>query len=237
MAEEPGPDLPELRASDDDRHRTADALRVAAGEGRLTVEELDERLDQAYAARTERELDALLLDLRPRGAVDRPGQAGSRMPVRPGEKATGWVVGILGGSDRRGLWRVGERCRVVNVMGGCDLDLNDAELAADAVQITVFSLMGGSTIRVPEGLNVEVSELAIMGGNDIRLGAPQPDPGGPTVHIRIVSIMGGTDIKRGRRVSRAERRRRKAERRHGLHGHPTRPEAPEPPEPPRLPGA
>ena len=53
-------------------------------------------------------------------------------------------------------------------MGGADLDLNDAELADDHVQMTVFSLMGGADVRVPEGLNVEVSEFAFMGGNGIR---------------------------------------------------------------------
>ena len=36
--------LPELRASDADREHTAERLRQAAGEGRLTIEELEERL-------------------------------------------------------------------------------------------------------------------------------------------------------------------------------------------------
>jgi hypothetical protein len=40
-------DLPELRASDADRERTAETLRRAAAIGRLTMEELDERLDAA----------------------------------------------------------------------------------------------------------------------------------------------------------------------------------------------
>ena len=50
-------------------------------------------------------------------------------------------------------------------MGGSDLDLNDAELADDVVTITVFALMGGADIRVPEGLNVELTDFAFMGGN------------------------------------------------------------------------
>ena len=55
-------------------------------------------------------------------------------------------------------------------MGGADLDLNDAELVDDHVQMTVFSLMGGADVRVPDGLNVECSEFAFMGGNGIQLG-------------------------------------------------------------------
>ena len=55
--------LPALRASDADREHTADLLRHAMGEGRLTMEELDERLDLAYAARTQAELDTLTRDV------------------------------------------------------------------------------------------------------------------------------------------------------------------------------
>ncbi len=71
---------PALRASDADRERTATLLREHTGDGRLTPEELSDRLDAAYAARTVAELDALTSDLpatpappaRPR-ALDRPG--------------------------------------------------------------------------------------------------------------------------------------------------------------------
>jgi hypothetical protein len=59
---------------------------------------------------------------------------------------------------------------------------------------------------VPEGLNVEVSNFAIMGGNDADIGVERPDPGGPTLRIKLISIMGGSDIKRGRKLSRVEKR-------------------------------
>jgi hypothetical protein len=51
------------RASDADRDDAARALRAHAVAGRLTVEELEERLGGAFAARTLRELDGLLSDL------------------------------------------------------------------------------------------------------------------------------------------------------------------------------
>jgi Domain of unknown function (DUF1707) len=202
---EAGP--PELRASDAERERTADVLRRAAGEGRLTVEELDERLDAAYAARTRSELGRLVAD------VDVPRTSSSGLTVRPeGDEGTRWLVAVMGALERKGRWRLGRRCVAVNVMGGTDLDLNDAELAADTVELTVFSLMGGGDVYVPEGLNVEVSDFAVMGGNDVRLGDATPTPGGPTVRLKLISIMGGTDVRRGRKLSRAERKRQ----RHGL---------------------
>ena len=199
MADDP---LPELRASDADREHTAELLRQAAGEGRLDVDELEERLSSVYATRTQRELDSLVADV----VVPEDLLRGQRVPVRRGDDGTRWLVAVMSGHDRKGRWRVGANLNVINIMGGSDLDFNDAEFAGDVVTVTVFSLMGGASIRVPEGLNVEVSNFAIMGGNDADIGVERPDPGGPTLRIKLISIMGGSDIKRGRKLSRAEKR-------------------------------
>ena len=53
----------ELRASDDDRERVAREIREHYAAGRLDEDELNERLEAAYAARTAGELDALRADL------------------------------------------------------------------------------------------------------------------------------------------------------------------------------
>ena len=53
----------ELRVSDADRDRVAERLRAAAGEGRLTSDELEERLESAFSARTGAELEPLVADL------------------------------------------------------------------------------------------------------------------------------------------------------------------------------
>jgi hypothetical protein len=194
--------LPELRASDADREHTADVLRRAAGEGRLDVDELEERLSTVYATRTQRELDALVADV----VVAEDRQRSPRVPVRRGDDGTRWLVAVMSGHDRKGRWRVGANLNVINIMGGSDLDFNDAEFADDVVTVNVFSLMGGASIRVPEGLNVEISNFAFMGGNDADIGVERPDPGGPTLRIKLISIMGGSDVKRGRKLSRAEKR-------------------------------
>src|SRR2546422_4850051 len=54
---------PELRASHADRDRVVDVLRIAAGDGLLTADELDGRLEAALSARTVRELTVLTADL------------------------------------------------------------------------------------------------------------------------------------------------------------------------------
>lgn len=139
-------DLPEVRASDAEREHAVDVLRHAATEGQLTMAELDERVGDAYEARTRGEL----------------------------------------------------------------------ELAGERVQLTVFSLMGGADIRVPDGLNLEVSQFAFMGGNDVDIGVEHPSPGGPVLELRLFSVMGGSDVKRGRKLSRSERKELKRRRRQEL---------------------
>jgi hypothetical protein len=72
-----------LRASDADRERFVEALRQHHVEGRLTVEELTERTERAYAARTHGDLDALATDLPP----PRPPAS---QPAQPAYPAAGW---------------------------------------------------------------------------------------------------------------------------------------------------
>ena len=86
-------------------------------------------------------------------------------------------------------------------------------LSAQHTEIRIISIMGGADVYVPEGLDVQVSQFALMGGNDVRLGRGRPAPGGPTVHLRLFSLMGGSDVKRGRKLTRRERRELKEQRR------------------------
>jgi hypothetical protein len=69
-----------LRASDADRERVAEALRQHHVDGRLDTEELTQRLDRAYAAKTFGELDAITTDLPP---IQVPARAGAPLRPRP----------------------------------------------------------------------------------------------------------------------------------------------------------
>jgi hypothetical protein len=64
---------PSVRATDSDREGVAERLRHATSEGRLTGDELEERLETLFAARTYGELDALVADLPAAGSRARPG--------------------------------------------------------------------------------------------------------------------------------------------------------------------
>jgi fatty acid desaturase len=73
----------DLRASDGDRERVVDELRAHAADGRLTVEELEERVQQALAARTLGELADLTRDLPERRSPAVPRPRRSRRPDVP----------------------------------------------------------------------------------------------------------------------------------------------------------
>jgi len=183
-------ELPELRVSDADREATVVRLRDAGGEGRLTLEELAERVELAEAARTRADLDALTADL--------PASTGARPRLTATErKERRWVVALMGGAERKGRWRPARSTNAVAVMGGVNIDLREAELA-DEVVITAFSLMGGISIVVPHGVSVEMTGLAVMGGNSGPNDKVPPLPGAPVVRVRGYSLMGAVDVKRRR---------------------------------------
>ena len=179
------PDRAPILASDEERERVALLLRDAASEGRLTLEELSDRVASAYTARTASELDRLTSDLPKLATV-------TALPDR--RRRTRWVVAVMSGTKRKGRWRPGERCSAVAVMGGCKLDLRDAEIAGRRIEITAISVMGGVRIVVPEGIEVDVGGIAVMGGKKVKLADVPPRPGTPVIHVRVISVMGGVAV-------------------------------------------
>ncbi len=179
-------ETPDARASDADRDATVNTLQDAVSDGRLTLDEFGERVGRALAAGSRGELAALTADLpEPQTPV-----------ATPTSERTSWIFGILGGGDRKGRWRLPARCRVINVMGGADLDLRHATISAPVSDITVVSIMGGSDIVVPDNVEVDLRGFALFGGNDLRTGSTPAPPGAPLLRVRAISIMGGTDVKR-----------------------------------------
>jgi hypothetical protein len=72
VVDQPARRDPRLRASDAERESTVGLLREHATAGRLDLDELEQRIGAAYAARTHGELGALLQDLPARIAAPRP---------------------------------------------------------------------------------------------------------------------------------------------------------------------
>jgi hypothetical protein len=188
-----------VRASDAERDAVVGRLNEAVGEGRLTMDEFGERVELAYAARTRGDLDPLLRDL--------PAGAGSAVPATTSGSAVvsggshgpdaHWNISPIGGIRHRGRWRVPRHTIAIGILGGVDVDLGEAELAAPEVMITKVSIIGGVSVRVPPGMRVEASNFAILGGRDIKLDG-RLAPNAPVLRIRSFSIIGGVKARESR---------------------------------------
>ena len=198
MTDQPVPADPrQMRAADTDREHTVEVLRRAAAEGRITFEELDDRISQAYAAKTFADLDAVTSDL-PGPGVKAPAPATPRYQppdVPAGTPGTSVSLAIMSGTKRAGPWLVPPDYTAVAIMGGVELDLRDARFTADEVTIRAFCLMGGVSITVSEDIAVDVSGIGIMGGFDHRASGPGA-PGAPRLRVVGFALMGGVDVQR-----------------------------------------
>ncbi|MBT2418345.1 DUF1707 domain-containing protein [Streptomyces sp. ISL-22] len=158
-----------LRASDVDRDRVVDVLNAAAGDGRLTIEELDERVTVALSARTLGELAELTADL----------------PAVPGGGEVKDVVRIeqQGGSAARGEgWVVPRRLEIESSWGDVTLDFTRAVTTHDTLQIDLDMSGGALRLLTRPGIVVNTDSLVI---EFAKIKArPGGDPGTP-VDLRV----------------------------------------------------
>jgi hypothetical protein len=147
---------PELRASHEDRDRVVEILRVAAGDGRLTAAELDERLDAALTARTSGELAALTADL--------PEVAGQAAGIAAPAKDVVRLDYQGGNTTRRGRWVVPQRMEIRAVGGTVKLDFTDAVITGPVLHIQA-EVRGGRLVLVTRpGIEVDADAVAVRGG-------------------------------------------------------------------------
>ncbi|MCF6376624.1 DUF1707 domain-containing protein [Nocardioides KLBMP 9356] len=188
-----------MRVSDADRQRVAEVLREAAGEGRLDLDELDERLDLTFAAKTYGDLVPITLDLQSTGPVTPPAAA----PVRrtsSGLPAVGHAssTAIMGEVKRQGVWSVPENHSAFALMGSVVIDLRQAQLSARETHINASSIMGEVKIIVPADMHVVVDGTPIMGEFTQQKDKTPAEvgPGSPTVRVRGMALMGSVNVQR-----------------------------------------
>jgi hypothetical protein len=187
-----------MRVSDADRDRAAEVLREATGQGRITFDELEERLGRAYAARTYAELETVVSDL-PVSAeaadalrVHDQAAPSNRIGGKPRGK---FALAIMAGSRRRGSWVVPRTFTALAVMGGVEIDLREARFSEREVTILACALMGGVDVIADHEIEVEVSGFGLMGGVDHQASGPGV-PGAPRVRIIGYAVMGGIGVRR-----------------------------------------
>src|SRR5579859_2713726 len=119
---------PEVRIADLDRDRAAEVLREAHAQGRITVDELDERLTSVYSAKTFADLVPATHDLPAVGEAAADQETPARSPIG-GTARFRMSLAILGGASRDGAWVVPPAYKAVATLGGIKLDMSDATFA------------------------------------------------------------------------------------------------------------
>lgn len=171
----------DLRASDADRERVVTVLAEAAADGRLTLDEHSERVQQAYAARTLGELARLTSDLA------RP----SAQPLRLDDSRS--IAAFFRREERAGRWVVPERLAVTAVGGHVLLDLRQALLQSLHTVIHASLIGGQLQLLVPEGVQVTLVRTGGAGRREPGWQppqAPRPADGQPLIEIRAFTVAG-----------------------------------------------
>ncbi len=191
-----------LRVSDQDRHTVAEVLRQAAGEGRIDLEELDERLEATYNAKTYGELVPITADLPLAGPTPHPVPpvvpSRDRPPVPVVGPSYSSSISVMGDCTRRGVWQVPDRHTSFSMMGSVTIDLREARFTARETVIDAYAIMAGIDIVVNPWTAVVVEGVGVMG--DFSEGRskvlPELGPDSPVVRVRGVALMAAVTVKR-----------------------------------------
>ena len=162
---EPGREVArsELRASHEDRDRVVELLRVSAGDGRLTADELDERLELALSARTYGELAKLVSDLPAAGAV-------ASTPA-PRVKDVVRIECGSGHAKRDGQWVVPQRIEARVSSGHVKLDFRQAVITQPTLQLDAQVRSGHIILITKPGIVVDTDDVAVRNGH-VKVRAP-----------------------------------------------------------------
>jgi DUF1707 SHOCT-like domain len=193
------PDRRDLRASHQDRDQVVEQLRVAAGDGRLTAEELDERLETALTARTYGELEMVIRDL-----PTVPGAAPAPPPVA---KDLVRLQTDHGNIQRVGPWVVPHRLEVESRSGNVVIDFTQAVITQPTLDLTVSIRSGNLVLIVPPEVAVDVDSIATRNGNVWQRVRREPD-----APVKLLVTMSG-NVRNGNVVVHDPRRAARGPRR------------------------
>ena len=154
-------------ASHADRERVVDVLRTAAGDGRLTADELDQRLEAALTARTLADLEPLLADLTTAAAAEVQDLARIKCGSGSAKRDRSWVV------PRRLEIDVGS--------GTVRLDFRQAVIGAPELRIDAQIASGTLLLITRPGIVVDADDLTVNSGS---VKVVPPGSGAP-VELRV----------------------------------------------------
>ncbi len=168
-----------------ERDAVAAVLQEAAGDGRLSMDELDDRLEAALHAKTYADLDPLVADL----SVELPSHAlSSGQPRAQGPPSAGYsredplrLDAGMGSEKRQGVWTVPPFILIKQGMGSVKLNCLEATPAAQLIEIQVIGGAGSIVLVLPDGWAADADRLH-KGSKSVKV-PREPAPGKPLLVI------------------------------------------------------
>jgi Domain of unknown function (DUF1707) len=180
------------RASDADREAIAEMLRIAAGEGRINLEELDERLGLAYNARTYGQLQALVADL-PGHRASVPRHITVPEPETLALKTTAPLL------KQSGQWTVPRRITAESTTGFITIDFTRASCAHREITVDAVTRSGRIRLILPPGWAARVSPSSTNTSHISNKAAETADPDASTVILTGHPLSGYIKVRQRRR--------------------------------------
>jgi Domain of unknown function (DUF1707) len=170
----------DLPVDHDDREHVVGLLQEAVSRGLIDTLEFDRRSGLATTARTRRELNGLVVDLplehpdrarartaaesRPRAATPPPD--GTRAAYAAGD--TSGTVALharLASVKRSGTWAVPRRLEIDGWLGSAELDLTEAVIDHEVVEIDVDMTLGSVELRLPPTASASLDAISATAGS------------------------------------------------------------------------
>lgn len=189
----PSPPPPEQRpilSLADERERVIQRLSEHFANDRLSLDELESRIELAYKAGSVGELQRLTADLPSASALPVPAPpAVEELPALAPDRDR--IFAVMSETSRRGSWIVPQRLDLVAVMADTTIDLTQAALPTGIIDIHIRSICAAVKIVVPPGLQV-VNRLSSLMGSVRGGGAPNDaaGPGGAWKEGTVIRLTG-----------------------------------------------
>ncbi len=181
MEREPTTDTPTL-VGDAQRESAVEHLQQAAVDGRLSLEQLSDRVGAALTAQNTHELENATT-----GIADTPEVGATR--------SVSTVVAVLGDRRQVGRWRLPRTLRAWAFLGDVHLDLRDVVVGEDVVDIHTVTFLGNFVVDVPEGVEVELSGFDVLGDRELRLARVPRRAGTPLIRIHAYGLLGDVYVR------------------------------------------
>ncbi|MGN6677684.1 MAG: DUF1707 domain-containing protein [Streptosporangiaceae bacterium] len=164
------------------RESVVTELQRAAGDGRLPLSDFSDRVGMALTADTQDQLAA----------------ATAGLPLAPpvGRAQTVSSIRTFFGNRRQiGRWQLPAALRIRALIGDVYVDLRDAVVNDQVIDISAVTLLGNLCVDIPEGVDVELTGFDVLGDRELRLNPVPRRPGTPLIRLRAYGLLGDVYVR------------------------------------------